>query len=338
MTSSHSQSHDEWNAYWRDGRVAACRSDDEGLYQGAIAEYWQAVFARQQAGANILDMATGNGALAEIALQQAQRHPHPEAGNARYAFFGVDQANIAPPIAENADQQHCQLHFYAQTSNESLPFAAAMFDQVTAQYGVEYGDLDLTLREICRVLKPGGQLNWVCHWQPGTVVQQAIREVEDIAYFQSLKLDECMQALVHLQIRDGQFIPNSHHSTAQSRERITLQAALNQAFERLRVRGHTKQSNLNMFLQNLAHLYQFREQQAPAMVLAKLAECGQQLEFHRLRLQAMADAALTPTRRDALLNTMKTLDFQVISHGELIESRESKVLGYHLHAGFGKNV
>lgn len=335
MTSPDSHSHDEWNAYWRDGRVAACRSDDEGLYQGAIGQYWQQVFASLNPGARILDLATGNGALAEVAVKQAQTATENTSSEPYFSFIGVDQADIAPPILDQVDQKICALKFYPQTSNESLPFADHLFDQVTAQYGVEYGDLAQTLRETCRVLKADGQLNWVCHWRPGTVVQKAIAEIEDIGYFQSLKLESCMQGLVRLQVKSGHFIANSHQLTANSPERLALQAGLNRAFERLRMRGHNKQSNLNIFLQNLAHLYQYREQQAPALVLSKLAECGQQLEFHRLRLQAMADAALTPGRRDILIENMKSLGLQVFKHGELIESRESKVLGYHLNAGFG---
>ena len=318
-----SSSNNEWNAYWNSERVAACRSDDEGLYQGAIGQYWRRVFKGLNADQKVLDLATGNAALAAIAFSQVQAGEVPA-----FSFYGVDSAEIHPPICRFQHPFAQQARFYSDTSNESLPFAANMFDLVTAQYGVEYGDLQASLNESIRVLKEQGEIHWVCHWHDGFIATKTRQEVRDIAYLQTLQLQRHLLNLLRLQWDGQQFIPGSHQRTAQSPERHAMTESFNRAFLCLRQNGHSETGNLNLYLHNLAHLYQHREQHGFHVVAEKVNECGMELEYHRLRLQALSDAALKPEMAIELLQQAKGNGLRCLSHGEMLEQGNGHVVAY----------
>ncbi|GAB4189825.1 MAG: hypothetical protein Tsb002_17210 [Wenzhouxiangellaceae bacterium] len=325
-----STNQDEWSAYWRDGRGAACRGDDAGLYRGAIGSLWRDWFAALPASVRVLDLATGNGAVMEIGLSVAETR----ANDCQWQLYGVDRAQIAPRRNGSGESDHCRLRFLSGVSNEALPFAASMFDRVCSQYGAEYGDFENTVAEAARVLRPAGELFWVCHWREGTIARSAAAEVDDALYFEQLALPARMLALIQRQQADGRFMPNSHQATAATPQRKALQDGLNAAFERLRQRGHGEDSNLTLFLHNLAHLYQLREQHAVSLVTEKLQQCEQELIFHRRRLQALVAAALDEQRLQCLLSVMGGRGFTVTSHGVVREVDEGKDVAYQIKASW----
>lgn len=98
----------------------------------------------------ILDVATGTADLA-IALQKS----HPE------KIIGVDISAGMLDVGRKkiARKALTQLITLEQADSEALPYPDASFDAVTVAFGVRnFENLDLGLREMQRVLKPGGQL------------------------------------------------------------------------------------------------------------------------------------------------------------------------------------
>ncbi len=55
---------------------------------------------------------------------------------------------------------------------EALPFAENSFDAAVSQFGVEYGNIADTARELERVLKPGARLRFLVHHRDGEIVEQ----------------------------------------------------------------------------------------------------------------------------------------------------------------------
>lgn len=98
-----------------------------------------------------LDLATGT---ADVALEIARRHPRAEIQgldpSAGMLVIGRDKVQAAG-FAERIHLQEGQA--------ESLPFAAGSFDGVSIAFGIRnVADRAAGLREIARVLKPGGRL------------------------------------------------------------------------------------------------------------------------------------------------------------------------------------
>ena len=160
-----------WSRFWQFDRVASCLDgDDHANYGPAVAAGWSAFFDRVPQGGAVLDLCTGNGAIALLAVE-AERD---------LAVTAVDRAPIDPAahVHKFADAI-ARIDFRGGVSAEALPFGDASFDAATSQYGVEYTDLDRTLAEVARVLKPGGHCRFVCHAAEGEVRAGANRVVAD---------------------------------------------------------------------------------------------------------------------------------------------------------------
>lgn len=102
----------------------------------------------------ILDVATGTGDFAILAAQML----HPES---------LTGADISEGMMEVGRRKVDALGLnttvsFIKADCMALPFADNEYDAVTAAFGIRnFPDLDKGLREMCRVLKPGGHLSIV---------------------------------------------------------------------------------------------------------------------------------------------------------------------------------
>jgi len=95
------------------------------------------------AGSRVLDVATGTGA---VALELAKKNCE---------VVGLDQS---PEMLSVAKSRLPEVEF-VEASAEELPFEAAGFDALTVTYLLRYvDDPGATLRELARVVKPGGSI------------------------------------------------------------------------------------------------------------------------------------------------------------------------------------
>jgi SAM-dependent methyltransferase len=101
--------------------------------------------ARAQPGDHVLDVGCFTGVLAREALCRVGPSGH---------VVGIDRnpgmLAVAKQIAPDVTWQ--------EGGAESLPFADASFDVVASAFGLPYFDRTPALREMWRVLKPGGRL------------------------------------------------------------------------------------------------------------------------------------------------------------------------------------
>ncbi len=117
---------------------------DKGWRKKAIREI-QAVHPRQ-----ILDVATGTG---DLAIAASQLKPE--------KIIGVDIAEQMLEVGRKkiASQQLSGMITLQAGDSESMPFANNAFDAVTCAYGVRnFEHLEAGLKEMCRVMRPGGKL------------------------------------------------------------------------------------------------------------------------------------------------------------------------------------
>lgn len=111
-------------------------------------------FARQLGkGARLLDLATGDGAVLKK-LQAVRRD---------LKLTGVDSSKVLPKSPDG-------ITLRAGIAMEKLPFADGSFDAVTSQFGYEYGATAAVAREVARVLKRGGRVQFLVHRRDGPIV------------------------------------------------------------------------------------------------------------------------------------------------------------------------
>ena len=136
-----------------------------GPYQGiteTITDLHDAVIDRldPQPGQRVLDLATGTGAVAELAAAKGAD------------VVGVD---IAPALIEQAKERAAERGLeidYRVGDVEALDLEDASFDLVASTCGVMFApDHKAVARELARVTKPGGRIALVC-WTPDSGLAQ----------------------------------------------------------------------------------------------------------------------------------------------------------------------
>lgn len=138
---------------------------------------WIQWFASLPDGSRVLDVATGNGIVLRYAARSAT------AVHKTFELTGVDLSDI-DPVRHVADPEGTlkQVRFIGEVAAEHLPFGDAAFDALTSQYGLEYADLPMALREAARVLSPGGQLRWLAHCAGSEIVAQHAVQIDEVDF------------------------------------------------------------------------------------------------------------------------------------------------------------
>jgi SAM-dependent methyltransferase len=166
---------DAWSRYWARGVPHSCIGTYGDRYGGAIAAFWKEVFAGLPDGARVLDVATGNGALPRLLLDQC-RHP-------RVTCDAVDIATVHLPwLASVAPAERSRVRLHEGVDAAALPFADGSFDLAVSQYGIEYTDLEGSVPELLRVLAPRGGVAMVLHHVQGRPATLAAVEIDHIRW------------------------------------------------------------------------------------------------------------------------------------------------------------
>lgn len=167
-----SPSREAWSRYWQAGALHSCSGAFAGNYEGATAEFWNAQFANVPDGGAIVDLGTGNGAIALLARQAAIRLGR------RFDIHGVDAAAIDPAAAlPDGARVFEGIRFHAGVSVAQLPFADAGVALVCGQYALEYMPREAALREIARVLGACGRGAFVLHSRDSTVLETTAEQL-----------------------------------------------------------------------------------------------------------------------------------------------------------------
>jgi ubiquinone/menaquinone biosynthesis C-methylase UbiE len=114
----------------------------------------------------MLDLATGNGAVARIcATRAAERRRNLE-------IDAIDAAEIDPlACMQDTDRLFGRIRFHGKTRIEALPFRDRTFLSVVSQFGFEYACETRAAAEVARVMAPGGRLRLVIHAKSGAVTR-----------------------------------------------------------------------------------------------------------------------------------------------------------------------
>ncbi|MGA8222913.1 MAG: bifunctional demethylmenaquinone methyltransferase/2-methoxy-6-polyprenyl-1,4-benzoquinol methylase UbiE [Candidatus Acidiferrales bacterium] len=128
------------------------------------ARRFQRVLRRTDA--RVLDLCCGTGDLA-FALNRVRMHALRDDGAYRVPIMGAD---FAQPMVERARKKaghHGRAAVFVAADALRLPFPDASFDLVTSAFGFRnLANYEEGLREIARVLKPGGQVGILEFSQP----------------------------------------------------------------------------------------------------------------------------------------------------------------------------
>jgi SAM-dependent methyltransferase len=174
---------DDWTLFLQNSTPTSFGPIFPDNYQGAIREFWQ----RHLTGnlEHAVDVGCGNGALCWIADELLNR---PRVSS---RITGVDFADIDPFRVLGRDRNdYPGVEFIGNTFAEHLPFADRSVDLIVSQYGIEYTDLNRSIAEVARVLKPAGRMVFVLHDTNSEVVKLSIAPLDDMRTVLSLGIHD----------------------------------------------------------------------------------------------------------------------------------------------------
>ncbi len=278
MSSSLPDSTFAWDQYWRDGRLASCGGEGGANYQPLIAEGWRVFFDSLPDGARILDVCTGNGAVARLAAETAR------APNRHVTIDAVDSATLHPTgLGQGADM----IRFSSRTPAENLPFPDTSFDAIVGQYAIEYTDVERTLVELKRVSRQTASIRFVTHAAGSVVVLEAERQLADVERLTATGVFEAAEALARASATSPAGpVPEATLTNFQN-ALLALQDATRQALD-LRM-YHNARDIVVYAIQQQARV-------GAGPVLAKIDEIASAIRAHQTRLSAMRRAALDESR------------------------------------------
>lgn len=155
-----------WADYWQGaaGMRPACLPKSAGGVEAAQRGVWAGFAGDLPRGARVLDIGTGDGAVLM----------HLKAARQDLQLTGVDLAPSLPPAPPG-------IKLIPRVAAEALPFKDRRFDAVVSQFGFEYAEVEGAVREVARVLAPGGQMRLLVHHRDGPILAHNLMRRESLA-------------------------------------------------------------------------------------------------------------------------------------------------------------
>lgn len=171
-----------WSEYWQSSQSLNSFAEGEAAkgYEGEISAFWQEHLKTLNNNAVVVDLGTGNGALAALVAA------HGRTLDKNWQVHGVDYADIDPlkTFARDAAvlKQLQGITFHGNTDMGKLPFADASVDCLVSQFAFEYAEQNSALAEAYRVLKPGGKLVMMAHHGKSGLTKDSARGCDIFDY------------------------------------------------------------------------------------------------------------------------------------------------------------
>ena len=147
-----------WSTVWQEfGREdelhERCHVPGDG--KSAVDRHWANFAASLPRGAQVIDLGCGAGIVGRKLIGHRD--------DLRVA--GVDWARVPA-----ASQQNLTIH--TPVRMEALPFDDRSFDAAVSLFGIEYGNIVETARELQRITKPGARYSFLIHHRESEIVRE----------------------------------------------------------------------------------------------------------------------------------------------------------------------
>lgn len=164
-------SSEQWSDFWRAGSITTFMGRFADNYDGIVLEFWRKIFDALPRAARIVDLATGNGALALLASQYS------EARGVEFEVTGVDFAATDPKQmlrSRDIGPAFNRIRFLPSTRIEQTGLPDGTFDLVCSQFGFEYAEGRAAVAEAVRLMAGDKAIfAAMMHREDSAIVEQA---------------------------------------------------------------------------------------------------------------------------------------------------------------------
>ncbi|MCU7555085.1 class I SAM-dependent methyltransferase [Alteromonas sp. ASW11-19] len=292
-----------WAQFWQQGNASGCiQSQGHHAYGRPYEEYWQAYFARLSSDCTLLDVCTGNGAIAALATKFSRDN------HCSFEVHGFDQVPVNAEVIKNSPLLQ-QVHFASNGTLENLPYARHCFHSIICQFGVEYTHLLHSLKEIGRVLRVGGNAAFVVHRENGKTTLAArqglqfIRKLfEDIRYLDALRAFTVQFYKERQGEAPSQTLRNCNDELVTAKNKLSAYAHQSEAAPLVR-------DLINVTRHVLSHHGSLTIDHA----LEHIGAVAEAVEAHRLRLAMCQEAAVDDDGLATLISLAGNNGLQLVS-------------------------
>lgn len=315
-----------WSNYWRDGLLTTfAMGHFQSGYGGQVADFWDRQFRDQPAGAVIVDLATGNGAI----LQLAARHFAGRGEDAR--IIGVDYADVRLPADPELRREMDGVELLGRTPMEETGLESGLADLVTSHFGLEYGDRDQAVAEAARLLHPGGRLALVLHHPGSAVVQQAATDSRQTRLIlNEERFDRKVADLVEIvgDARSPQAREKLRFNPDAERGRRQINRSLERLYQQVRDQDPT---HLLKVTQTFMRVFDDLKDRSRQEKLQFIRDFRESMQAYAARMESMARATLDDAAYRDLTDSLDRHGFTDAASGELHHD-EGELIGRTLIA------
>ena len=313
----HRLTSDQWSQFWSRDNITTFVRPFDGNYDAEFADFWNAQFARLADGARVVDLATGNGAIALLAKQYAVDRA------LSFEVIGIDYAEINPTAVlaaqENLRPLLAAIEFRGGVRIEATGLAADSVDLLTSQYGFEYADTDSAVAEAWRVLERGGRMALILHHDESIVVAHAREGLDQVQFcLQTEQIDKRVAALVKI---IGQAVTSEQRRALKSnRKAESIRKKLNASLTRIKQRSlayKDPEGFMGVMVPSLLKVFGEYKEASVAQKLAHVRDVRAAFDAYRERMADLASAAPSPEQLDLVVDKLVAAGFAVAARGTL---------------------
>lgn len=171
-----------WSQFWGASNSLSSFSEGDAAegYSAEVKDFWVDAVKGLDKEAVIVDIGTGNGALAVLLNDYRKEKKQ------NWQLHGVDAAEIAPKDLEKTNEslkgRFDGIEFHPKTDMSAMPFDDASVDCVVSQFAFEYGEESAALNEIMRILKPGGRFIMMGHHKKSVLNKSTETGIQTLQY------------------------------------------------------------------------------------------------------------------------------------------------------------
>jgi len=284
-----------WSQYWKSANALSSFAEGEAAsgYDADVKAYWESALKDLPEKAVIVDIGTGNGALAVLVNEYSK------AQNKNWKIHGVDAAEIDPGhvAASNPElgDKLQGIEFHGETDMTKLPFDDGSVDCIVSQFAFEYAEQKPALKEILRVLKPGGKLLAMSHNKKSVLIKDSSTGFQVLDYILNgtpLFIQADLLARIAYQWLGSQSLESwneSQHGQATTKTTQWIMQNLRDKYSKDEQRVWADD-----IIGRVARiLEQIRSAEGARAALEQLAVQYNLLQGHRMRLEDQLNAAYT---------------------------------------------
>ena len=302
---------DAWDNYWRSGLYTSCVSEGADAYPPAVQDFWYVtVFELIKDRDRIVDLCSGGGGIPKLIIDKYQ------GTDTALELKITDLAQIEQQIKS---ENNIKLAYYAHCNCEQLPFKDREFNLVTSSYGIEYSNMQLTIKEIHRVLTKGGVFAAVMHCQGSEIVKNSNRQLAQV--------DKIIHKYNFFNLFKNMYLAMSKSAVLQKSAEKKLLLCLDEMKTELL---HDNALHIYRLVLNAAHdIFVFGQVNKPIKCIEYINRTQKALEYNRQRMVNLANVELADEDIENLITQLKTLGFKIIENKNII-SAQNKILGFGL--------